>query len=429
MNTMLPKLSKINRKIKTFSIKANGNSMFPTLQNGDIVEYIESTFNTTHINDIVLVCRNNMLFAHRVIYKTKDVCITRGDNNFTADEPIRKEDILAKVIRFKRNKIWHELQDVYYVQSAFYMKEIQKLETILSLHSIPHVFLKGVLISLRYEGDIPKRVYADCDLLVYRKDFERVKKAFRLLKYIPLKEPPSFLDIEKMEDRTEISFIRYIKNVPVVFDLHLEPVFSMPRLKESGVLYSSILLKKFGESLIDNCQKINIKGMRYPLCSIPNQILYLTLHIFNHSFTDNFRYQLLYAAIKNKATKKTYLQLTQVISQYNLNGYVYPVFLLLNKYYDDIIPQEFMNTIIPRHISQIYIAKRIASQTDIFSIRTPSFPKLKRFITIFLLSPGTLFKKLTKFLYPQALYTAICLAISFITFQFKNNTTHGSYKN
>ena len=437
-----------------FSVQAQGNSMYPLLQDKDTVEYIQMPFRKIKLNDIILVYVDNILMTHRVIYKTKTTCITRGDNNATADTIIQKGRVLAKVVRFKRKGVWYGIQAVYLAQSALYLHEIQKLETVLQFQRIPHVFLKGVLISLRYEGAIPKRIYADCDILVQRNDYKIIEKTFKTLGYQLQERQLSFratfdnLSVNageksrsvlrfarffdfaqndkqdlKVNSGPEVSYMKMVNGVPVVFDVHFEPVFLMTQIGGMNWLYPSKFLIQLGEQIIKRGELKKIKGFSYSLCSPSDQILYLALHIFHHNYTDSVRYQLLDAVIRKSApafVKTTagkqgdWEELGNTIKEYQLEGYVYGVFMLLKKYFKTPIPQSFISEIQPssfkRRVST-YFLKRV----DIFSQDSRVNAGISRFILIFFLSPNPFWKKLLLFIHPEVLYTGARLAFSFLS--------------
>ena len=419
----------MKKRVPPFSVQAQGNSMYPLLQDKDTVEYIQTPFRKIQLNDIILVYVDDVLMTHRVIYKTKTSCITRGDNNATADAVIQKRRVLAKVVRFQRKGVWYGIQDVYLGQSALYLHEIQKLETVLQFQKIPHVFLKGVLVSLRYEGAIPKRIYADCDILVPHNSYKQVEKLFLLLGYKPisLADTDSVPYFKKLDQQPEVNFIKTVQGVPVIFDVHFEPVFLMSRLRALELLYPKQLLRSLGEELISRSTPKKIKGFNYSLCSPPDQILYLALHIFHHNYTDSVRYQLLDAVIRKSVTRSArpfdfaqgdmhglWKELEHTIKKYQLEGYAYGVFMLLKKYFKTPIPQSFISEIQPssfkRRVSA-YFLKRV----DIFSQDSRVNAGISRFILIFLLSPNPLWKKLFLFFQPEVLYTGAKLAYFYLS--------------
>jgi signal peptidase I len=388
--------------MKTFQVRAHGDSMFPILQDKDVVEYIKIPFHTIKVNDIVLVYSKGILITHRVLYKTKYECITRGDNNITADITIQKEKIFAKVVRFKRSGTWYDIQDIYITQSALYLQEIKNLESALRLKKISHVFLKGVLISLRYENSIPKRIYADCDVLVERNDQVKITEALKTLGYEL--QTTSFIHKKNTMKSPEASYVKMINGVPVVFDVHFEPVFLMTQLSGMNLLYPSKLLTQLGKYILDRSEIKKIKGSNYSICSISDQILYLALHIFHHNFTDIVRYRLLDAVIrKGSLTNYTsrnnmWVDLANTIKIFHLEGYCYGVFLFLKKYFKTPIPQSFFIAIHPKRY-MLLIINFMYPRVDVFSQNNRTVAGITRFILIFFLSPEPLWKKIMIMIY------------------------------
>jgi len=90
-------------KQKSFSLQSEGNSMFPILRSGDVVEYSTCSFLTLKINDIVLIKKKGVMIAHRVIYKHPSYVITKGDNNLLHDGNIYPNKVIAKAVQVKRN--------------------------------------------------------------------------------------------------------------------------------------------------------------------------------------------------------------------------------------------------------------------------------------------------------------------------------------
>jgi len=103
--------------------------MFPLLRDGDVIDFKKILPKDIKFNDIILIYRNGVFITHRIVYVSKKYVIARGDNNKQADKQLPKESILAKAIRFKRNGIWYDIQDVYSSQSLTYIVEIRRLAT------------------------------------------------------------------------------------------------------------------------------------------------------------------------------------------------------------------------------------------------------------------------------------------------------------
>ena len=84
----------------TFFEVATG-SMYPTIEVGDIV--IVNITKDVKENDIIVYKDEENFITHRIVKKTSEEIITKGDANNTEDAPINENAILGKVV----NKIPH----------------------------------------------------------------------------------------------------------------------------------------------------------------------------------------------------------------------------------------------------------------------------------------------------------------------------------
>jgi len=405
--------------MKTFQIKAQGNSMYPILRSGDYLEYEAVRYEKLQINNIVLILEKDTLITHRLIYKKKASCITRGDNNKAADVEIKKDHVIGRVTRFRRKGKWFSIDDIYHVQSSHYLSEIQKLQSLLREYSISHVFLKGVLISLKYEKTIPKRIYADCDILVSKGSFLLLKNVFAELGYAPiqLSEVDSIPYFRKLEDQPEVSFIKRSKwSIPVVFDVHFQPVFLVSRLPQFLLPYPQHYLFDLGKKILKDKISSRIAGIHYFLCDPVDQILYLALHIFHHNYTDILRYQLLDAVIRKTLRKRPALwrELADIIVRFRLQNYVYGVFLRYQTYFSTAIPSSFFAAIYPS-LFALYVSRFAIRHVDIFSQDTRTKAGIQRFLLIFLLSPNPIWKKALLIIHPEVITIGIRLIFSFFS--------------
>jgi signal peptidase I len=76
--------------------RAQGRSMLPTINDGDIL-YAESA-TSFGFGDIVLFREGAEFKAHRIIGKRRQCFITRGDAGKQPDGEIRKDQIIGKVV-------------------------------------------------------------------------------------------------------------------------------------------------------------------------------------------------------------------------------------------------------------------------------------------------------------------------------------------
>lgn len=79
---------------RTFSI-ASG-SMIPYLEINDLI-LIKSTDNIK-VNDVITYKFNNDYITHRILEINDDYIVVKGDANNTEDAPIKKEQIVGKLI-------------------------------------------------------------------------------------------------------------------------------------------------------------------------------------------------------------------------------------------------------------------------------------------------------------------------------------------
>ena len=166
MKQLFKKIIHFLSKKKTFSLNPEGLSMFPLFHPNEILYYQKTSFNQIKVNDILLIKKNEQLITHRVIYKSKKYLITKGDNNFFSDGKIYPQQIISQVYAFKRQGKIFPLNTFYLLQSSYYLKEIIKVKSLFEKEKIDFVFLKGLPLHLYFKGFYPKRIYADCDILI-----------------------------------------------------------------------------------------------------------------------------------------------------------------------------------------------------------------------------------------------------------------------
>ena len=79
-----------------FRFQARGRSMFPVIQDGEIL-HVQPASSRLKVGDIVLFREGAKFKAHRIIRKQKDHFITRGDAGIKADAAIQKGQIVGKI--------------------------------------------------------------------------------------------------------------------------------------------------------------------------------------------------------------------------------------------------------------------------------------------------------------------------------------------
>jgi len=78
--------------------QATGQSMFPAIQDGDILHVKPVNTATLRVADIVLFKNGYGFKAHRIIRKKKNIFVTRGDSGMDADGEMTEEQIMGKVV-------------------------------------------------------------------------------------------------------------------------------------------------------------------------------------------------------------------------------------------------------------------------------------------------------------------------------------------
>ena len=78
----------------------DSSSMYDTLEENDLI--IVKITDNINLNDIVSFKQDNNIITHRVVEINDDIIITKGDYNNYKDEPIKKDQIIGKVIKIKK---------------------------------------------------------------------------------------------------------------------------------------------------------------------------------------------------------------------------------------------------------------------------------------------------------------------------------------
>jgi signal peptidase I len=211
--------------------------MRPLLQGNDLIYYRKVSFDSIRENDLVLIRKKGVLFTHRVIYKTPDYLVTKGDNNAYSDGIIKPRNIIAKATRLKRNGKTIKLDELYMVQSLLYFHEIEQVTASIQRKGVDVLILKGLPLHLYYQGKRPKRIYGDCDLLIRNKDAQKVQMVLKRLGYRKLNSDLSPGHSKILDKKTEESYFKILGTFPIIFDVHYEVVFMMTQVGKLDRLY------------------------------------------------------------------------------------------------------------------------------------------------------------------------------------------------
>lgn len=88
-------------------MKICGNSMFPLIQDGDLVRITHDCTNIKR-GDIIVFQQKGKLIIHRVVSfgsgNIDPTFITKGDNSIHLDPPVDAEDVVGLVIAVQRNE-------------------------------------------------------------------------------------------------------------------------------------------------------------------------------------------------------------------------------------------------------------------------------------------------------------------------------------
>jgi signal peptidase len=92
--------------------RAPGNSMYPTICDGDLIMIHPIKPSEVIVGDIILYRHENGVVAHRVVniqisqssvLSTQHSFLLRGDAAIVYDDPVRADQILGKVVSIERN--------------------------------------------------------------------------------------------------------------------------------------------------------------------------------------------------------------------------------------------------------------------------------------------------------------------------------------
>jgi len=406
-------MSKVFKKLlqlKKIPLKSQGQSMLPILQPNDIIYFKKNPFSKIKVNDLIVFKKKNQLITHRVIYKTKKYLITKGDNNLNFDGKIYPKQILGKVYQIKRNGQIFKPETLYLIQSTNYFSEIVKIKNEFDKGNINYVFLKGLPLHLYFEGAHPQRIYADCDVLVNKKDFETAERIFLKNQYQKAELHWSKTAKKLQKKELEATFYKKNNQFIVTFDIHLQLVdLSIVHLGHFNELYPQKSINQLTEEFLKTKRKIKINNEEFLILNTYYLILYLSLHLFHHNFTGAFRYDFLDKVIrKNKLSINKWQNMALIIRKYQLKNFVYPVFFLLKKHYQTPIPKNFLNQIKPNFYTMftLFFTQHL-HKINIFNDEPRISAGIKRFLYLFLLSPSPFWKKFLVFSNPQVIFAVL----------------------
>ena len=376
--------------------------MLPCLLPQDLIYLKKISLRQIKVGDICLVRFARKFSIHRVIYRNRRYFISKGDNNPLSDGKLTAKNLIAKAYQVQRNGQTFDIDTLYLLQSSLYLTEILKVKQLFEQNRISYLFLKGLPLHLLFEGKLPRRVYADCDILIDKQEFSLVKKLFIKAGYHRANFDLSDAHKRLRDKDPEISFIKTIKDFPVIFDIHLEAVFMMTQLGQLEALYPQKLLDSYSQHLLDNKRMVKIQGEVYPILGKEDLFIYLLLHLFHHNFRGAYRYDLILKVLRKGRLNWDVVE--AILIRYRLENFAYASLLLLCKYYQPKLPIQARLALARWKEGHRFVAERVLKE-DIFSEEPRTSSGVKRFLYLFLLSPGAFLKKMFIFTSPAVLYS------------------------
>lgn len=378
--------------------------MTPLFSDGDVIYFKKKKFDSIKVNDIICAKKKRRVFTHRVIYKTKKYLITRGDSNYFSDGKIYPRNVIGTVYKVKREGQIIDIEGFYLIQSTLYFGEILKVKKALERQKINHLFLKGLPLYLYFAGKQPSRVYRDCDILTHKNSLSKVARIMSRLGYKQIEEIS--VTGTKVRESPEISYYKFFKGFLIIFDIHAQASFLMSHLGNVDSLYPGNLVDRLTRKILNERVEINVNGENFAIPSKENLLIFLCLHLFKHHFKGTYRFDFIAQII---AGGVDYAKVEQTVSEFNLKNFVYPVFLILEKYYSLSFDRKFIESIRPGKSSLKQIQSYLRG-LDIFRSDDPE-KKGKHFELLFSLSPSPLWRKMTIFLNPKVLAAIVFVTI------------------
>ena len=88
---------------RALRFKAKGGSMSPFIRNGDVVEVVPVN-GKINLGDIILYrSSHGNTVVHRVIRRSKESVITKGDALPSSDQPVLSRQVLGRVVSVEKN--------------------------------------------------------------------------------------------------------------------------------------------------------------------------------------------------------------------------------------------------------------------------------------------------------------------------------------
>lgn len=294
-------------------------------------------------------------------------------------------------------------------QAEVYFPEILKIKGSFEAGKIDFLFLKGLPLHLYFEKSPPRRIVADCDVLIAPNQELKVGKIFNRFGYRLAETAYSQLHRRLKDKLTEVTYFKVVNNCMVVFDVHFEIVFLMNQLGSLDVLYPQKLVDEISREFLVEKQQVKIRGNIFPILSPSNLIIYLGLHFFHHNFIGEHRLKFLHKIVcyyRKELTNGLGEEIIDKIKHYQLQNFVYPGFAILSARFGRVSPQRITDNIKPGRPAVKYIDKLIRRQ-NIIGREDQLAAGINRFKNIFYLSPRPWYRKILVFFNPAVIYSLI----------------------
>jgi len=413
----MKKLIKLLEK-NNIAFTTKGNSMFPLFANNDKVILKKYNFHKIKLNDFVLI-KKHSLIIHRVIYRGKKFLITKGDNNLKSDGKIYNKDYIALVYKIERKGHVFQPKLYYLSYSMIYYKELSIFIHKLNKFNINYVILKGLPLYLYYNKTEPQFLYTDCDFLIARNEYSKVKSILEDLGFSP-ETKGLFITSFFNNEATQVTFFKLIDKITVRVDIHLSLSFLLSQSDHIDPLYSYKEIQKLTSEFLKQKIRVYYQDINFFILKREFLIIYLALHSFHHNYRNIRRLELLNVIIrKTNLNKENYKYLYSFLNQYKLINFVYPVFIFLNKYYSNIHYRKIIKILKSEVSSSIKI-----EQVNIFDEEKRLSAGINRFILIYKLSARNKLIKPLVFLNPTILSLVISILLKILRKYLNLNFIH-----
>lgn len=377
--------------------------MLPLLRPNDQLFFKAITFKQSKIDDLVLFKQKQAFVVHRVIYKGKDFLISKGDNNLRSDGKVLPAQVIARVIKIKRADEVFGIDDLYLIQSTLYYQEIIKIKRQLEDSGINYVILKGLPLHLYYDKTHPRRLYADCDILIHSPQLSRAEAVLTKYGYRRVRKELSPFLARLRKHEPELVFLKVVKSFHITIDLHQEVVFMMTEFGSLNGLFSSSLLKQLTGNMLKTKCLVRVSNQSFFILAPKQLVIYLTLHLFHHNCRGAFRYAFLDKIIRHYSFSVQEWQAIGIYAKrYMLESFIAPVFAVLRKHYNTPIPDFFVY-----QLSNINTNKLFRNELQIFDDETRIEAGVTRFKNILLLSPQPWYKRVFALFKPVVFFSGL----------------------